>query len=114
MHKISFLYVAPSSAPVAVTAVMVNSSGFTLTWSDPPPVDHNGVIRQYAVHIIENSTGLEYPLTSVEIQKSVYFLHPFYNYIIAVSAVTNQPGPFSAAIRVITSQGGKMCNHKLR
>ena len=114
MHKFYSLHVAPSSAPVAVAASMVNSSGFTLTWSDPPPEDHNGIIRQYAVHITELITGLEYTLTSVEIQKSVYFLHPFYNYIIAVSAVTNQPGPFSAAIRVITSQGGKMWNHQFR
>jgi len=114
LHKLYSLYVAPSSAPVAVAAIMVNSSGFTLTWSSPPPEDHNGIIRQYAVHIIELITGLEYTLTSVEIQKSMYFLHPFYNYTIAVSAVTNQPGPFSAAIHVITSQGGKTCNHKLR
>lgn len=108
MHKLYSLYVAPSSAPVAVAASMVNSSGFTLTWSDPPPEDHNGIIRQYAIHITELITGLEYTLTSVEIQTSVYFLHPFYNYTIAVSAVTNQPGPFSIPLNVRTSEHSKI------
>lgn len=108
LHKLYSLYVAPSSAPVAVAASMVNSSGFTLTWSDPPPEDHNGIIRQYAIHITELNTGLEYTLTSVEIQTSVYFLHPFYNYTIAVSAVTNQPGPFSIPLNVRTSEHSKI------
>ena len=100
--------IAPSSAPVGVASNMISSSGFTLLWNAPPPEDQNGVIRQYAIHIIEVNTGLEYALTSVVTQKTVNFLHPYYNYSCTVSAVTNQLGPFSVAVNVETSEDGKV------
>jgi len=94
--------------------INVSSSGFTLLWNAPPPEDHNGIIRHYAIHITEVNTGMEYPLRSPVTQKAVDFLHPYYNYTCAVAAVTIQPGPFSATINVMTSQDGEMCSHKLR
>ena len=91
------IYVAPSTAPVGVMSSMVSSSGFTLMWNAPPPEDHNGIIRHYAIHITEVNTGMEYPLRSPVTQRMVDFLHPYYNYSCAVAAVTIQPGPFSVA-----------------
>ena len=86
---------------------MISSSGFTLMWNAPPPEDHNGIIRHYAIHIIEVNTGMEYSLTSAVTQKAINFLHPYYNYTCAVSAVTNQLGPFSIELNVRTSEDGR-------
>ena len=106
--------IAPSAAPSAVNFNMVNSSGFTLMWNAPPPENHNGHIRHYVIHIIEVSTGIEYTLTSVATQKNIDFLHPYYNYTCTLSAVTNQLGPFSAAINITTSEDGKLHEHRGR
>ena len=85
---------------------MVNSSGFTLMWDAPPAEEQNGVIRYYAIHIIEINTSQEYALNSTENQTALYFLHPYYNYTYAVSAVTIELGPFSNATNIQTSQNG--------
>ena len=86
---------------------MISSSGFTLMWNAPPPEDHNGIIRHYAIHIIEVNTGMEYPSTSGVTQKAIDSLHPYYNYTCAVSAVTSQTGPFSIELNVRTSEDGR-------
>ena len=102
------IHLAPSTPPVNVMAILVNSSGFTLMWDTPPAKDQNGVIRHYAVHITEIDTGLNHTLNSTLTQTAVYFLHPYYNYSYAVSAVTIEIGPFSNATNVRTSQNGKV------
>ena len=109
---LSPVQLAPSAAPSGVNFNMVNSSGFTLMWNAPPPENHNGYIRHYVIHIIEVNTGIEYTLTSVATQKSIDFLHPYYNYTCTLSAVTNQLGPFSAAINITTSEDGKLHKHR--
>ena len=101
-------YLAPSTPPVNVMAVLVNSSGFTLVWDAPPAVDHNGVIRYYAIHITEINTGLQHTLNSTLTQTAVYFLNPYFNYTYTVSAVTIEIGPYSNATNVRTSQDGKV------
>ena len=100
------IHIAPSAAPVSVTSSMVNSSGFTLMWDTPRAEDQNGVIRYYAIHIIEINTSQEYALNSTVTQTAVYFLHPYYNYTYAVSAVTIELGPYTIATNIRTSQDG--------
>ena len=87
-------------------ATLVNSSGFTLMWGAPPAEDQNGVIRYYAIHIIEITTSQEHTLNSTETQTEVYFLHPYYNYTYAVSAVTIELGPYTTATNIRTSEDG--------
>lgn len=99
---------APSAAPSGVNFNMITSSGFTLMWNALPPENHNGVIRHYAIHIIEVATGIEYTLTSVMTQKTIDFLHPYYNYTCTLSAVTNHLGPSSAAVNITTAEDGKL------
>ena len=99
-------YLAPSTPPVNVMAILVNSSGFTLVWDAPLAEEQNGVIRYYAIHIIEITTSQEYALNSTGNQTGVYFLHPYYNYTYAVSAVTIELGPFSNANNIRTSEDG--------
>ena len=100
------IHIAPSAAPVSVTSSVVNSSGFTLMWDAPPTEDQNGVIRYYAIHIIEINTSQEHTLNSTGTQTAVYFLHPYYNYTYAVSAVTIQLGPYTNATNIRTSEDG--------
>ena len=92
-------------------AILVNSSGFTLMWDAPPAEEQNGVIRYYAIHIIEITTSQEYALNSTGTQTALYFLHPYYNYTYAVSAVTIELGPFTNATNVRTFEDGMIiCN----
>ena len=82
-------------------------------WGAPPPEDQNGVIRYYAIHIIEITTSQEHTLNSIETQIELYFLHPYYNYTYAVSAVTIELGPYTTATNIRTSEDGmKMYLHK--
>ena len=108
------IYLAPSTPPVNVMATLVNSSGFTLMWGAPPAEDQNGVIRHYAIHIVEITTSQEHTLNSTETQTAVYFLHPYYNYTYAVSAVTIELGPYTTATNIRTSEDGTiMCKRLL-
>ena len=104
------IYLAPSTPPVNVMATLVNSSGFTLMWGAPPSETQNGVIRRYAIHIVEINTSQEHTLNSTETQTEMYFLHPYYNYTYAVSAVTIELGPYTTATNIRTSEDGTiMC-----
>ena len=101
-------FLAPSTPPVNVMAILVNSSGFTLVWDAPTAEDQNGVIRYYTIHITEIDTGLQHTLNSTLTQTKVYFLHPYFNYTYAVSAATIELGPYTNATNVRTSQDGKV------
>ena len=45
----SFL-TAPSSSPVMLTFSNITDTSFSLVWQNPPPEDHNGIIRLYFLH----------------------------------------------------------------
>ena len=48
-----------------------------------------------------------FEMTLATTQMMLLFLHPYYNYSCAVSAVTVQPGPYSLPIQVTTAEDGK-------
>ena len=98
---------APASSPVNIIASNIGATSFLLSWSDPPPEDHNGIIRQYRLNITEENTMTTFEMTLATTQMMLLFLHPYYNYSCAVSAVTVQPGPYSLPIRVTTAEDGK-------
>jgi receptor-type tyrosine-protein phosphatase Q len=93
---------APSSPPVSVLVSGVTTVGFTLSWSPPPEVDRNGIIRHFTVNLTEQNTGVQYTLTTTANTTDVNTLHPFYTYLCSVAAVTVSAGPYSAALSVTT------------
>ena len=104
MHQI---FVAPASAPVRVQVSIVTSVGFTVTWFPPPGEDHNGVIQEYFLNLIEENTGRQFSLTSTSTSLRIDSqIHPYYNYTTLVSAVTVNAGPFSSPVTTTTLEDG--------
>ena len=94
--------IAPSAAPVGVIATLVTSTSFLLSWANPPPVNHNGIIRNYTIVINELNTGNLVQYVSQTTSWTFDSLHPDYNYSVVVAAVTIAEGPFSPELTVST------------
>ena len=75
-------------------------------WQNPPPEDHNGIIRLYFINITEEETGRQFQLTSSTPYILVEFLHPFYTYVSTVAASTVDIGPYSPPLTVRTQEAG--------
>lgn len=90
----------PSSPPFELSASLINSNSFLLSWREPLPEDQNGIIRHYLINVLEENTGREINMTSVATEILLEFLHPFYNYTCIVAAVTVGVGPYSNPITI--------------
>ena len=89
----------------------MSSSGFLLSWSAPPAVNHNGIIRNYTINITEENTGRQLQLTSNTNSQRVESLHPYYNYTCAVSTVTVAAGPYSVPVAITTLEDGMLTSY---
>ena len=87
---------------------MITSTSFYLSWSEPPPADQNGLIRQYLVNITELDTGSVFSYIATNTEFTAVFLHPYYYYTCSVSAVTVSAGPYSSSQTIRTEING-MC-----
>lgn len=85
--------------------MIVTSMSILLTWTPPPENTHNGEIRSYKVHIIDDAgTVIEFNSSSTWLSASS--LHPYYDYYCRVSAFTVGYGPFTDALNVTTEEDG--------
>ena len=67
-------------------------------WQAPPVETQNGEIRYYVVKVTEEET-MTTTLLNTSDDSTIFFLdelHPYYNYIISVAAVSVGRGPFSS------------------
>ncbi len=95
---------APTAPPVNPGGTALNSTTVALSWSPPPAMDHNGLIRHYIINITELETGRVFSLTSVKMEVTLHSLHPFYTYEYTITAVTVGPGPTSEVSSVQTPE----------
>lgn len=92
---------------IEVSDEELTSTSFVLSWSSPPPEDHNGLIRHYVVRCTELETGAVFQHLAVNVtERVVDTLHPFYSYSCTIAAVTVAEGPFSSSVTVATEQDG--------
>ena len=98
---------APSAPPQAVSGNAISTTLITLQWSQPPPIDVNGVIVKYAVRVVEIYTGQIYNLFTHNMHINVGPLHPYYIYECTIAAHTIATGVFSSPINVTTQETGK-------
>ena len=83
-----------------------NSHTLSLSWSPPLAENRNGIIQEYIVTLTELDTGEIIEITASTTSVVVSFLHPFYTYSYAVSAVTTDPGPSSPVMNITMPQDG--------
>ena len=67
----------------------------------------------FVVNAVEEDTGTSMDVISTSTQLILESLHPFYFYLISISAVTILPGPYTTEIRVQTLEDGMLVIHIL-
>ena len=77
-----------------------------LTWSSPPLIDINGIIRNYFIRIRERETSRVWIFQTTNSQINVTSLHPYYNYECNVAAHTIATGPYTNPVSVQTMEAG--------
>ena len=78
-----------------------------LTWTSPPAIDINGLVRHYSILVEESETGRSWSFIHIEPEISIGSLHPYYNYECKVAAFTVGLGPYSNSTLVTTNEAGK-------
>ena len=97
---------APTAPPSTPQVSELTAQSFNLIWQPPPFEATNGEIRQYILAIVEVETELTFEVTANSTQMIVGSLHPHYNYLCKVQAVTVDSGPFSEIISVHLLESG--------
>ena len=97
---------APSAPPQSISGDVRSSTLVVFTWSPPPSIDQNGVIRYYVVKLHEVETGIIWTFFAVDADINIGSLHPYYNYECTIAAYTIGAGPYSAAVSVQMEEAG--------
>ena len=94
-YLFTFFYnsTAPSAAPQNVTAMAVDSTSISVSWSLPPLADRNGIIVGYNI----TYPDIEIELFTTELSIVISDLQPFTNYNVSVRAFTVASGPPGSA-----------------
>ena len=99
---------APSASPQNLTGSSLNSRTISLSWSPPPTLETNGVVREYRVNVTEVESGTVFTLTSTTTSITLQSLHPYYNYRCVVSTYTVGIGPYTAVFNIRTPEDCKL------
>ena len=93
----TFLYSVPSYPPLNLSVYVQNSTHAMVMWEDPDQDQHNGVITDYRVKLIETDTLDTFPILTVILMPLMLpDLHPFYTYQLQVAAATSVGvGPYT-------------------
>ena len=101
------LSVAPSSPPQRLSGFNHSSTAIFLSWSTPPAIDINGVIRYYIVQLDEVWTGHTLTFHPISPNISIRALHPYFVYHCQVAAYTVALGPFTDNLQIVTGEDSK-------
>lgn len=108
LYSVSFSP-APSAPPETLSVDEIYPDSIELSWSPPPPPNHNGEITGYNVTVTATNTGITLTVFSVANSTVIGSLTPFTTYIYSVAAVTNAgTGPFSSPNTVTTAETGTL------
>ena len=100
----------PGGPPENFTVDVISSTEILLMWQPPPREIHNGRVRLYTVMVFELQTNTNYShtVTSDDPALQVESLHPYYDYVCSVTAVTIGPGPYTSSRTVRTFEDGEL------
>ena len=86
---------------------IVNSTSVSLSWSELPPPDRNGVIVSYTVCLTSVQSGKSTNYSAATAPFTVVDLHPDFTYNVRVAAVTVVgSGPFSSLLKARLPEAG--------
>ena len=105
--SINTFSIAPTAPPLGLSGFARNSDSISLSWTPPLLAERNGMIRHYLINATEVDTGNVYGHVSLNTNFTLFSLHPYYTYMITVSAVTVAPGPATSPISIRTDQDGE-------
>ena len=98
--------VAPSAPPQSLSGIAISSTVVTLTWSSPPLIDTNGIVRNFMIRIRERETSRMWITEATNSHTNITSLHPYYNYECEVAAHTIATGPYTDPVSVQTMEAG--------
>ena len=104
---------APSAPPQRLSGSNQSSTAIFLSWSTPPAIDINGVIRYYTVQLDEVWTGRILTFHPISPNISIRGLHPYYVYHCRVAAYTVALGPFTNNLQIVTGEDGKQNSYNI-
>lgn len=103
----NFCYVVPTSSPVGLSVIVLNSTDVQISWNAPPVSEQNGIIIQYNVSVTDANTDDMHSLITSSNDVIVGELLPYTAYHCAVSAHTSVgSGPFSSLVYFETDEAG--------
>ena len=92
-HSLPFDYKAPSAAPTGLTVDLISSTTVSLQWDALDEDNLNGVLQNYEIELENIETGQTAFFTTAQPSIDIDSLHPYYNYLFCVKAVTASSGP---------------------
>ncbi len=90
-----------------MSGISRSSTLITFSWSSPPPLEVNGLLRYSIVRVTERHTRRSWTFFAVDNDIHIGSLHPYYYYDCVVAAHTIDTGPFSQSVSVRTDQAGE-------
>ena len=100
---------APNAAVTELDGVNTSSTSLSISWQPPPPLDQNGIIREYNVFYglsTQDRSGYVNVSTAAQ-SKELVMLEKFRIYTVYVRAFTVGPGP-EASVNVSTDSDCKL------
>ena len=114
MYELLYVHslTVPGGPPENFTVDVVSSTKIQLTWQPPPSEIQNGHVRLFTVSVFEVQTNTTYSYTlhnqpSKDLTRQLKSLHPFYEYVCSVAAITIGLGPYTSPLRVRTFEDGE-------
>ena len=106
------LLTVPGGPPENFTVHVISSTHILLMWRPPASEIQNGPVHLYTISVFEVETGTNYSYTlrsqpSEDPALQVESLHPYYDYVCSVAAVTIGPGPPTSSLTVRTFEDGE-------
>ena len=99
---------APSGYPQGVSTSTISATSATLSWSEPPLEQQNGVIIGYIISVIVLEDNSTFNLSSTSTSITLTALTPYRTYICVVAAQTAVgTGPFGIQLSFMTLEAGK-------
>lgn len=106
------LFIVPTGPPVNVELQSVTSTSAVISWREPSPDQHNGILLGYSVTVTNAKETIKLQINTTKIFVSDVVLSPlkpFTTYNVSAAAATiNGTGPLSSPLEFTTAQAGQV------